>query len=188
MKSLYVPFPNRRRTLSEMSPGVNMTVSGTVVPASPCVKYRGGRRPGRATHLLGAVRERRPLGAPERERLRREVDADGAEAAQHVRSQQADRLPRHAEVGQGGRGQGLRARATPATDHDVTAHGLCLPGTAHPGEFGRRPGMGQVQRGGQAGVDDGLPGPGVDHERVRPLRRRCRRWPFRPPGPTPCSR
>ena len=42
MKSRYVPLPNRRRTFSEMSPGVNATVSGMVVPAWPCSRTAAG--------------------------------------------------------------------------------------------------------------------------------------------------
>ena len=167
MKSRYVPLPNRRRTLSEMSPGVSATVSGMVVPAWPCSQDRGGRRSGRAADLLVTVGEHRPLRAPEGERLRREVDADGTEAAQHVRSQQTDRLPRHAEVGQCGCRQRLRGQWDTGHRPRRHTHRLRLPRTAHPRELGRRAAMGQVQLGGQVGVDDGLPGPGVDHERVR---------------------
>ncbi len=36
------PVPRRTATLSEMSPGSGDTVSGTVVPRSPCVSAAGG--------------------------------------------------------------------------------------------------------------------------------------------------
>ena len=49
------------------------------------------------------------------------------------------------------------------------SHGLGRPGAADTGEYARLPDGGQVERVGQTGVDGGLPGPGVDHERVRSL-------------------
>ena len=153
-----------------MSPGVKRDRERDGGTRLALGQDRGGGRSGRAPDLLVAVREHGSLRAPEGERLRREVEADGTEAAQHVGAQQADRLTRHAEVGQGGRASASAgSEATPATDHDVTPTGCAFPVQPTPANSVREPIVRQVQRGGQVGVDDGLPGPGVDDERVRAL-------------------
>ena len=104
-KSRRGPWPKRTATLSDTSPRAGVTVSGTVVPFSPCVSAV-------VVGSSGLYRARTPraahLGSGQDEGPRLEIDADPAEAGKDVGAEQANRLALPPHLGQRGCRQLLR--------------------------------------------------------------------------------
>ena len=102
-KSRRRPPSKRTATPSETSPGDGVTVRGTFVPCWPCVSdgWDGAQRSGEGRRLGRARHPPPPAG----QRARPEIEADGAEAGEHVGAEQADGLALPAHLGKRRRGE-----------------------------------------------------------------------------------
>ena len=113
----------------------------------PLLALGQGGRDGaeRAGERCGRVTARRLRGRA-RPAPRAEVDADAAEAGQHVGTQEADGLPFPAHLGQRGGRQLLGRQADPVERPGPHRDGPGGPGAPDTFELGRRAGARQVQR------------------------------------------
>ena len=168
------PPAKRTATPSDTSPGVGVTVSGTVVPRPP--RQRGRRRAPRPACNGEVPAQRRPLGPGQDERPGGEVDAHRAEAGEDVGAERGrSGSPFPPIWGSVAAVSCWGAKVTPSSDHDPDATGVAVPVQPTPANSVAGPADGQVQPVGQAGVDGRLPRPGVEDEGDTGPGRRCTR-------------
>ena len=160
------PSAKRTTTLSETSPGSDVTVKGTV-DLSPWVSATGGG-PGGPVKGVGAV-----IDAPSAPGRTREPAAKSTRTApeagrKDVGADEPHGLPLPADLGQRGGRQLLGHQRDPVKRPRLHRHGLGRARAPHPGELGPGPGRREMESPGQAGVDRRLTGTRVEDERNGP--------------------